>query len=27
VTARIWPGSAERILGHAPAHGLPVEWL
>ena len=27
VTARIWPGSAERILGHAPAHGLPVEGL
>jgi hypothetical protein len=27
VIARIWPGRAERILGHAPAHGLPVEWI
>ena len=26
VTAWVWPGSGERILGRAPAHGLPVEW-
>jgi hypothetical protein len=23
---RTWPGGAERILGRAPAHGLPVDW-
>jgi hypothetical protein len=27
VTGRTWPGGPERVLGHAPAHGLPVEWL
>jgi len=27
VTVRTWPGGAERVLGHAPAHGLPVDWL
>jgi len=26
VTAWTWPGGVERILGRAPAHGLPVEW-
>ena len=26
VSVRTWPGGAERVLGHAPAHGLPVEW-
>jgi hypothetical protein len=27
VSVRTWPGAAERVLGHAPAHGLPVDWL
>jgi hypothetical protein len=27
VSVRTWPGGAERVLGHAPAHGLPVDWL
>ena len=27
VTATVWPGGAEQVLGRAPAHGLPVEWL
>jgi hypothetical protein len=26
LSVRTWPGGAERVLGHAPAHGLPVEW-
>jgi hypothetical protein len=26
ITVRTWPGGAERLLGHAPAHGLPVAW-
>jgi len=26
VTAWTWPGGVERVLGRAPAHGLPVEW-
>ena len=27
VTMWTWPGGVERLLGHAPAHGLPVEWI
>jgi hypothetical protein len=27
VSVRTLPGGAERVLGHAPAHGLPVDWL
>ncbi|HEY1316641.1 MAG TPA: DUF2332 domain-containing protein [Gaiella sp.] len=27
VSVRTWPGEGERVLGRAPAHGLPVEWL
>ena len=27
LTVRTWPGGDERVLGHAPAHGLPVDWL
>jgi len=26
VTMRTWPGGAERILGSAHPHGLPVTW-
>jgi hypothetical protein len=26
VTATTWPGGDERILGEAPAHGVPVQW-
>lgn len=26
VGVRTWPGGVRRVLGHAPAHGLPVEW-
>ncbi len=26
VRLRTWPGGDERMLGHAPAHGLPVDW-
>jgi hypothetical protein len=26
VSVRTWPGGPERVLGHAPAHGLPVDW-
>jgi hypothetical protein len=26
VSVRTWPGGAERVLAHAPAHGLPVTW-
>jgi hypothetical protein len=26
VSVRTWPGGAARVIGHAPAHGLPVEW-
>jgi hypothetical protein len=26
VRLRTWPGDAERVVGRAPAHGLPVEW-
>jgi hypothetical protein len=26
VTVWTWPGGVERVLGRAPAHGLPVEW-
>lgn len=26
VAARTWPGGEERVLGAAPAHGLPVTW-
>ena len=21
-----WPGGAEQVLGHAPAHGVPTTW-
>lgn len=27
VTLRTWPGGRERLVGTAPAHGLPVTWL
>ena len=27
VTLTTWPGGHRRILGSAPAHGLPVRWL
>jgi hypothetical protein len=27
VRVRTWPGGDEQVLGHAPAHGLPVDWL
>jgi len=26
VSVRTWPGDGERALGHAPAHGVPVDW-
>jgi hypothetical protein len=26
VTLRTWPDGTERVLGQAPAHGLPVTW-
>ena len=26
IRVRTWPGGAERVLGHGPAHGLPIEW-
>ncbi len=26
VSVRTWPGGAARVIGHAPAHGLPVDW-
>lgn len=26
VTVRTWPGGVERIIGEAPAHGVPVHW-
>lgn len=26
LTVRSWPGGVERILGTAPAHGIPVSW-
>lgn len=26
VTVTTWPGGAERVLGRAPAHGVPVIW-
>jgi hypothetical protein len=26
ISVRTWPGGAERVFGHAPAHGLPVDW-
>ncbi len=26
VSARLWPGGYERVLGHAAAHGVPVTW-
>lgn len=26
ISVRTWPRGAERVLGHAPAHGLPVDW-
>jgi hypothetical protein len=26
VVLRMWPGGDERILGSAPAHGLPTTW-
>jgi hypothetical protein len=27
IRVRTWPGGDEQVLGHAPAHGLPVDWL
>lgn len=27
VTLTTWPGGQRRVLGSAPAHGLPVRWL
>jgi hypothetical protein len=27
VTLATWPGGHRRVLGSAPAHGLPVQWL
>jgi hypothetical protein len=26
VTLTTWPGGRRRVLGSAPAHGLPVRW-
>jgi hypothetical protein len=26
ISVRTWPGGPERVLGRAPAHGLPVDW-
>jgi len=26
VTLTTWPGGQRRVLGSAPAHGLPVRW-
>jgi hypothetical protein len=26
VAVRTWPGGTERIIGEAPAHGIPVTW-
>ncbi|HET8742952.1 MAG TPA: DUF2332 domain-containing protein [Gaiella sp.] len=26
VSVRTWPGGDAKVLGHAPAHGLPVDW-
>jgi hypothetical protein len=26
VVLRIWPTGESQILGHAPAHGVPVRW-
>jgi hypothetical protein len=26
VTLTTWPGEHRRVLGSAPAHGLPVRW-
>jgi hypothetical protein len=26
VTLTTWPGGRQRVLGYAPAHGLPVRW-
>lgn len=26
VAATTWPGGAERVLGEAPPHGVPVQW-
>ena len=27
IRVRTWPGGDGRVLGHAPAHGVPVDWL
>lgn len=27
VRLSIWPGGTDRLLGRAPAHGVPVDWL
>jgi hypothetical protein len=26
IAVRTWPGGEERIIGEAPAHGVPVTW-